>query len=292
MTKKFMVSLLALTVTLIAAAEPEKPVTNIFTKQVEVFGIHIYATDFVPEKKILHVADALAQYLDSDEDGTPNNQKVVDAIVKRNGGVFMTASQNKYEWGELRKYLPDGPYASCYADQTYPDALVNGVFNIPREKVLRGAQDAPWEEVLHLITDNGWGGAYPEVFGREPGTEISNAMDIARGGQFIKTPKEYPEGAWYSYYDETCSYKCMISEYIYWAFTSILGAQAVPGRAESIQDEWKLPTKEQVQERDPAVYELLTNPMYKLPTVLPDSEYKAKKFKIQKASLGPKRNEE
>ena len=291
MTKKFMVLLLALTVTLLAAAESEKPVANIFTKQVEVFGIHIYATDFVPEKKILHVADVLAQYLDNDEDGTPDNQKVVDAIVKRNGGVFMTASQNKYEWDELRKYLPDGPYASCYADQTIPDALVNGVLS---EEALRGEQDAPWEEVLHLITGQGYASVYPSAFAYEPGSKLGDAMDLARGGHFPdRRPEKYPDGAWFTYYDNfSCGYRCMISEYVYWALTSILGAQAHPGRAERIKDEWKLPTKEQVRTGDPAVYALLTNPKYKLPTVLPDSEYKAKKFMIQKASLGPKRNEE
>ncbi len=73
----------------------------------------------------------------------------------------------------------------------------------------------------------------------------------------------------------------MISEYIYWALTSILGAQEVPGRLESIQQEWTLNTKEKVRTGDPTVYALLTNPKYKFPTVLPDSEYRAKTFTIQ-----------
>jgi hypothetical protein len=256
---------------------------NIFTKQIEVFGIHIYATDMVSDKKMLHTADVLAQYLDNDEDGTPDNQKVVDEIVKRGGGVFMTEYEGKYEWDELRKYLPPGPKASVYDDQTYPDALVNGVFNRPREEVLKGALNAPWEEVLHLITRQGYAHAYPSVFGYTAGSELADAMDLARGGHFPdRRPEKYPDGAWFTYYDNySCSYDCMISEYVYWALTSILGAQAVPGRAESIKDEWKLPTKEQVRTGDPAVYELLTNPKYKLPTVLPDAEYRAKTFIIK-----------
>ncbi len=260
------------------STQSEESDGNIFTKQIEVFGIHIYATDFVSDEKMLHTADVLAQYLDSDEDGTPNNQKVVDAIVKRNGGVFMTETQSKYEWDEIRKHLPEGPYASGYADGIYPDALVNGVFNLPR-----GYLDAPWEEVLHLITSQGYAQVYPSVFGYEAGSELADAMDLARGGHFPdRRPERYPDGAWYTYYDNySCGYRCMISEYVYWALTSILGAQARPGRAERIQDEWKLPTKEQVRTGDPAVYALLTNPKFKLPTVLPDSEYRAKTFTIQ-----------
>jgi len=73
-----------------------------------------------------------------------------------------------------------------------------------------------------------------------------------------------------------------MTEYIYWALTSILGAQKVPGRLEGIQNEWRLNTKEKVQAGDPAIYDLLTNPEYKFPTVLPDAEYRAKTFTIQK----------
>lgn len=132
-----------------------------------------------------------------------------------------------------------------------------------------------------MVTDVGWGGAYPSVFGRVPGTDISNAMDLARGGHFQEVPEQYPEDAWYSYDDQTCDYDCQNSEYIYWALTSILGAQDYPGRLEQIGREWKLNTREKVKEKDPAVYAILTNPAYKLPTVLPDGKYTAKTFTIQ-----------
>ena len=119
------------------------------------------------------------------------------------------------------------------------------------------------------------------MFGRTPGTEISNAMDKARGGQFQEVPDEYPEDAWYSYNDESCSYDCMNSEYIYWAFTSILGAQDYPGRLDQIGQEWRLNTKELVKERDPAVYAIMTNPKYKLPSVTPDGKYDGSELKIE-----------
>ena len=40
-----------------------------------------------------------------------------------------------------------------------------------------------------------------------------------------------------------------------------------------IDDEWELCTKELVQEKDPELYDLLTDPQYKLATILPDGAY-------------------
>ena len=63
----------------------------------------------------------------------------------------------------------------------------------------------------------------------------------------------------------------MITEYFYWTMTSILGAQE--DRGGEISREWELHTKELVMEKDPDIYALLTDPQYKLPTVLPDGNY-------------------
>ena len=65
----------------------------------------------------------------------------------------------------------------------------------------------------------------------------------------------------------------MVTEYFYWALTSILGAQSYPGRAEEIANEWEASTRNLVQSKDPDVFALLTNPVYKLPSVLPDGVY-------------------
>ena len=59
----------------------------------------------------------------------------------------------------------------------------------------------------------------------------------------------------------------MIVEYLYWGMTSILGAQE--RRREEIQEEWCYCTMEEVRIGDPALYNLLTDPVYKFPTKLP-----------------------
>ena len=46
---------------------------HVFKIQVSVFGIRVYATAETPNEKVLHAAHVLAQYLDNDEDGVPDN---------------------------------------------------------------------------------------------------------------------------------------------------------------------------------------------------------------------------
>ena len=104
------------------------------------------------------------------------------------------------------------------------------------------------------------------------GSEIALAMDIARGGHFDNVPNNYPETAWYSYDDKTCEYDCQVTEYFYWALTSLLGAQE--GRLDEIGHEWKANTPSLVQSMDPAVFILLTDTTYHLPSVLPDGSYR------------------
>jgi len=99
------------------------------------------------------------------------------------------------------------------------------------------------------------------------------AMDKARGGVFTTPPSNYPPEAWYTYDDKTCTYVCMAVEYFYWALTSILGAQR--NRYDDVSHEWKLVTRDKVEEKDKDAYALFTSGEYGLPTQLPDGNYKA-----------------
>ncbi len=168
-----------------------------------------------------------------------------------------------------------------YGEETKPDFLVDGKINAPDGHYYDGAL----EEILHPITQHGYANAYPEVFGEERGSTLAKCMDAARGGYFEQVPKGgpksgYPAEAWYHYTDETCDYGCMITEYIYWALTSILGTQDFPGRHEALKVEWELNTKERVRTGDSKVYELLTDPQYKLPTKAPDGNYRPSAFPV------------
>ena len=247
-----------------------------FTKRVVVFGIPIYATAAAPNEKLLHAANVLAKYLDSDEDGVPNDQKVVDALNEKKAVLIMT-KDSREEWqsmhADLHYVFPDSVYHDCFANESHPNAIADGRF------------DGLWEEVLHLLTRHGWGDAYPAVFGPVPGTSVAAAVDLARGGHFEEIPDEYPEGSWYNYNDKSCGYGCQIDEYMYWTITSILGAQNLAGRADRVNREWALSTKEKVRDGDPTIYALLPDPQYKFPTVLPDGNYRDTTFPIEDISF-------
>ena len=149
-------------------------------------------------------------------------------------------------------------------DETNPSFVSNGN---------TGRFDATLEEVLHLINNAGHSYAYPGTFGKNQKSALSKAMDVARGGRFFKIPSIYPANAWFSYYDSTCDYEtCQTIEYLYWALTSILGAQE--NRLNEIGKEWKLNTADLLENTDNEIFELLTNPIYNLPTILPDGSYK------------------
>ncbi|KAA3645267.1 MAG: hypothetical protein DWQ07_12390 [Chloroflexi bacterium] len=235
----------------------------IFNKYVNVFGVHIYATGNVPDAKLLHAAAVMAEYLDNNEDGMPVNPLVVEAMQTNQATLIMFEDEGEIERsGLFEADLPEGMILQdLYAEETHPGGAEEGRF------------DAALEEVLHLITHAGYASAYPEVFGEQPGSKLADAMDVARGGQFTRIPSNYPEEAWYTYDDPTCEYDCQVAEYIYWALTSLLGGQDFPGRLEEIEHEWRLNTPEKLQDGDVAVYALLTDGQYRLPTELPDGSY-------------------
>lgn len=234
-------------------------ILNSLPKKVVVFDIPIYAASGVEDAKLLHAANVMAQYLDNDEDGQVDNPKVVETMKANKAFLFMWKTER-----DIPSSPPTGYTGQDLGnDETIPAWHTNGH---------TGRFDAALEEVLHIITHAGYSKAYPQVFGEQTGSSIAKAMDIARGGQFTSIPASYPAGAWYTYDDTTCNYSCMVTEYHYWALTSILEAQA--NRLSEIGQEWKLNTKTKVQSQDAAVYQLLTDTQYNFPAKLPDGTYR------------------
>ncbi|CAM2066880.1 hypothetical protein SCOR_15980 [Sulfidibacter corallicola] len=236
-----------------------------FDKYVSVFGVHIFAVAGVPDAKALHAAHVMAEYLDNDEDGTIDDPAVLESMLARNAGLVMFAHRDDPAMDTFfdRVDSLDGWHLQdLQGDETLPNGAASGRF------------DATLEEVLHLINSAGHAEVYPEAFGISTESELAAAMDLARGGHFQQVPSSYPAGAWYTYDDVTCEYDCQLIEYLYWALTSLLGAQDFPGRLEEIQHEWRLNTADRLRAGDPAIYALLTDGRFVIPTILPDGDYR------------------
>ena len=231
-------------------------INGIFPNQKLVFGVKIIGTENTPSKSIKKASSILKQWLDNDNDGKPDNDLVIKSLIQNNGMLIMGKSESDFEntFDTLIEIFEE----KNFDIDNFEKSTVGLISNEPNIAYL--------EEILHLISQVGYANAYPEIFGEFKGSQISKAMDIARGGYFENTPNSYPEKAWYHYNDKNCDYSCMITEYFYWSLTSLLGAQE--NKLEEISDEWELNTPQKMKQ-DVLILKLFYNSEFKIPTTLP-----------------------
>ena len=243
---------------------PNSPGFNYFTKYVNVldcFGI--YAEPSISDSKVLHAAAIAAELLDNDEDGEVDDQELKDELIAHDALIPIFTS----EWSQaannfFNNYQGNGVSAVLFNNEVDPD---NPGF---------WSQDASVEEILHTINHVGHVNIHPTIFGIQANSSVmSDAMDIARGGQFFNVPNNYPEEAWYHYDDWTCDYECMAIEYMYWCIVSNMGLLDNTWICNNIDNEWELCTPELFESTDVMMYDLLTNPVYLIPQLAPDGNY-------------------
>ena len=234
------------------ADNSDKIIKESFTKKLDVFGVKILGLNKTPDAKMIKAQKVLKQWLDNDNDGKADNKLIVDKLIENNCSMVMGKSIRKIDRVLDKKLIKKG----------VSEEQVDGMFALAANE----PNIAYLEEILHMVTGCGYAKAYPEIFGETKGTKIAIAMDEARGGYFEKVPKKYPKGAWYTYDDKYCDYRCMITEYFYWSLTSYIGIQK--NRFDEISEEWKLNTKNKM-EKDILMIKLITNPEYSLPKIAP-----------------------
>ena len=127
---------------------------------------------------------------------------------------------------------------SFFANYNTQDLYNNEIH--PAGSSIENGFDATLEEVLHMVTQQGYAYAYPNSFGETKGSTIANYMDTARGGYYATVPTN-SDTSWY-HYNVSCN-KCQITEYFYWSLTSILVRTVMSLiMLQQIQDEWELNT--------------------------------------------------
>jgi hypothetical protein len=226
----------------------------------------------------MHVANQYAQWMDWQGTGQPNNPKVWAQLKHYNATMvmFKTADNSamdkffdKYPYEEvLDKSLFHPHDVECDETPANPD----------------DGFDNAYCEVVQQIFNMGYRAVFPEVFMDKKGSVVANAMDKLIGdcGHAYDHTFKYPHCTGkYHYDDKTCEYDCLLSEYEYWALTTLLGGQdgkLVPpkNRCDDISDEWEQCTKELLKQHDPNIVSILTDPKYNLPTKLPVGVYSPK----------------
>ena len=239
------------------------PGMKCFNHHIDVLGLSVYAEDGLTNEQVLHAAAVLAELLDNDEDGIADDQALYTQLLNAKALIPMFNSENSLATEEFfYNYQGNGVSAVLFANEVDPTQPGHW-----------GA-DATVEEIMHTINHRGHVAVYPEAFAITPNSSLlTQAMDVARGGQFVSVPDSYPEEAWYHYYDETCDYECMAIEYIYWAQVSNMGILDDPQTCTGIANEWELCSQDLLQNTDTLVYDLITAPQYLLPQNAPDGNY-------------------
>jgi len=236
---------------------------GVFSKYVDVFGCGIYAEKGVPDEKVLYAASIWAELLDNNEDGKVDDPFLLKVLREKNAfmPIFLkeeSSSMKKF----FKNYKGEGVSAVLWESEIDPSQPGHW------------GDDATIEEILHTINAVGHSSIYPKAFGLKPNTSLlTNAMDKARAGQFMKFPKSYPKNAWYHYDDSTCDYQCMAIEYLYWMIVSNMEILNDSKTCNRIDNEWELCSSKLLSSKDLMGYSLITSPKYKIPQNAPNGKY-------------------
>ena len=245
-----------------------------FTSFIEVFGVYVTGSAEAPPEYVLHTANVLAQYIDNNEDGVADDPAVLDYLVAQNYivPVWNTATRESFWNSATGTFCEDNisMAASLYYDE---DRWAIGGIEYA------GTWDSNLEEVWHVVS-RGWYSVYPEYFGEELNnagevipSKLTEAMDTARGGQFLTIPETYPETAWYKYYGD-CPYVCQAHEYFYWILMANIDALSPSLTNLCPNDEWSVCTQQELQTQDPLAFQLLNQEGFQFPTNIPDGCYR------------------
>ena len=251
-------------------------------KVIESFGVQICAMPQVDDKYLFHAKKVMDKLIDYNNDGLVDNQKAINEII-RTGSAFAIFRSEREVYKFENVFYPEevmeemdkitrqnGLDFDSDEDEDKIVALLEqnfgtflAVFTEEMKLGIRGkTRDPTIEEALHLITHMGYAQAYTNVFGQNKHSEIAKLMDEARGGYFEKAQRRYPSGAYYTYEDDSCTYACQITEFTYWAITSLRGQQTERGN--EISEEWQLYTPEKIRRVAPKLEKLLTKEEYKI----------------------------
>jgi len=242
------------------------------------FGIEICAMPKVDDKYLIHAKKVMDKLIDYNNDGLVDNQKAIDEIIRTGSAFVIFRSEreahkfeNVFYPEEVMEEMEDIIKQNGWDFDRDEDRILAllepkyGTFLAVFTKEMNlnsKGWDPTIEEALHLITHMGYAQAYPHIFGQNKHSEIAKLMDEARGGYFEKAQRRYPSTAYYTYDDDSCTYACQITEFTYWAITSLRGQQA--DRGNEISDEWKLYTPEKIRSMAPKLEKLLTKEDYKI----------------------------
>ena len=251
---------------ILANPDVQNPSLSEFDRYIDVLGtIKFYAEPGVSDAQLLHAASIGAELLDNDENGVVDDLDLAEQLISINAVMPLFSEEGSPAENAMMDNWDDSFCVSAvlYSQEIAPWAPVDWF------------EDASLEEILHTINVCGHVELYPAIFALDtPGaSQLCQAMDLARGGQFLGVPGSYPEEAWYHYTDVTCDYQCMAIEYLYWCIATDMGVLNTPEICTAIEEEWEPCSPELFENVDVMMHSIVNNAAYKLPQLAPNGIY-------------------
>ena len=262
-----------------------------------VFGTMVIGAG-VKRQSVQHVADVLAGYLDNDQNGLCDDSKVCKKLRESLGTIIMFRNKhqaNRY-WDTpwffkrigVQWYSNNIELNGVTLHQFFEEDIVvhscayGGVFKSYMTKCQKEF-DLTLETTLQFITSNGVSLAYDTAFGKREDSILGGHIKELNGNcgwGFSKNwinPSSDGCTGYFAYSDSSCKYACIVTRGLYWAISSMLGAQDYKQQIEAIADEWLLYDESLLRAHAPSILALIEDTaVYPwLPKQLPNGTYYA-----------------
>ena len=250
------------------------PLHGIFNTCMKTFGISHLAAAGYPDANLVHVSTVTAEYLDNDENGSPDNAAVNMALQSNHATFIHVSAAGGYnDWGLVRD-LPQVGYIRELTLMWAPNGSEYESFKGGTWCGSDCGQPGDGETLEHvpeLIQKGGYAYAYPSDFGMGQGTTLGLAMDTARGGYFAQNPGTYPASAWFTL-DQEMSYQAFQIEYFFWGLATELRmlGDVSPDVCADLAEEWKLCTPAEFIATDTKFHAMLTDTRFNFPLNAPN----------------------
>lgn len=219
----------------------------------DVFGVKICVSAkawAASQIKCNHVVNVMAQLLDNDADGIPDDPAVLQKMVQGKYGMWVPATEsddgqspdgNNWQMTGIFEAVPN----SCDVPTNRGATTDRSTWAAKRgsSNGCNAKRDATTEECFHLITAAA-SRLWPAQWGSSFSSAAGQAIEQANGncGWGFKRNYKNPSGnscqGQYAYDDTTCDEACIVVEGIYWASISYIGGLYTNQRASSVKREW------------------------------------------------------
>lgn len=230
-----------------------KSITDLFD------AVDIFATAYVNNQKLTHIAAMVMSLIDTDQDGTPDDGKLLKELRKQKPAVFIYADEADKERTKQRQEGLSRKDYNLFVSYRKQELFAEEIVTQPEED---DPLDAGMLGVLVLLFNYGWSQAYDEL--NKP---LERAMDQAAGkcgylycgddSQCGKWRGPDCDGIYHDGQDSDCDRDCLLPEYFALAVSASYGALDRRGACSAVSHVWSACSPEDVESKNSEFFETI-----------------------------------